>query len=150
MRTNKIIGGILGLGMVVAVMGLVSPAQATLVLWYGKNCADETGGILGNGAVVQLIRSPDAAIGAPDPVTGAPTGNDVVCAETGYIFPGAPEDNFKGKDWNESSDYYVCVRIWNAGDAASGTYYWDSAVSRASGMFPVDIDCIGAKTGKQK
>jgi hypothetical protein len=132
------------------VIGLASPAHATTVLWYGKHCTDETGAMLKNGALVQLIRSPDATIGPPDTATGAPTGNDVACAATSYVSPGSPDDHFQGDDWHETSDYYVCVRIWNAGDAASGTYYWDSAVYRASGMLPVDIDCVGARTSKRK
>jgi hypothetical protein len=140
-------------GMSVAisvVIGLVSQAHATTVLWYGKHCTDETGAMLKNGALVQLIRSPDATMGTPDPVTGAPTGNDVACDATSYVSPGSPDDHFQGEDWKEASAYYICVRIWNAGDTASGTYYWDSPVYGASGILPVDIDCLGARTGKRK
>jgi hypothetical protein len=144
---------ITAIGWCVAVsvaMGFVSPAHATTVLWYGKKCTDETGAMLKNGALVQLIRSPDSTIGPPDTATGAPTGNDVVCATASYVSPGSSTDHFQGEDWKETVGAYLCVRIWNAGDAASGTYYWDSPVCGASGMLPVDIDCVGARTGTRK
>jgi len=131
-------------------MGLVSPVQAATVLWYGKSCKDENGAPLKNGSLVQLIRSPDAVIGAPDATSGAPTGGDAVCATASYIATGTPSDYFQGEEWIESSGYYICVRIWNAGNAASGTYYWDSAVHSGSGMLPVDIECTGAQTSKRK
>jgi hypothetical protein len=108
---------------------------------------DEGGAHLENGDIIQLIRSTDSTIGAPDPVTGDPSGNDSEADTTTYLYPG---DAFQGDDWSETESYYVCLRIWNAGDAASGTYYWDSAVYRASGMLQVDIDCSGARTSTRK
>jgi hypothetical protein len=125
----------------------VTGAGGTTVVWYGANCTDERGLPLENGDLIQLIRSPDSAIGAPDPATGAPTGNDSVAATAKYMYR---EDAFQGEDWQELDGNCVCVRIWNAGDAASGTYYWDSPVYQASGMLPMDIDCMGAKTGRRK
>ena len=150
MRMRKSIA-VLGWMMVISVaMGLGSVAHATTVLWYGKNCTDENGAVLKSGALVQLIRSSDNTIGPPEPVTGVPTGNDAVCATASYVPSGSSADHFQGDDWSETAGYYLCVRIWNAGDAASATRYWDSAVYHASGMFPVDIDCKGAQTSKSK
>lgn len=150
--TMRMRNSITAIGWLVAAsvaMGLVSPAHATTVLWYGKNCTDENGGVLKNGVLVQLIRSSDSTIGTPDTATGAPTGNDVVCATASYECDGS-RCRFQGEDWKETAGAYLCVRIWNAGDAVSGTYYWDSPVFGASGMLPVDIDCLGARTDKRK
>ena len=94
-----------------------------------------------------MIRSPDGTIGAPDPVTGAPTGNDSVADTTTYSYPA---DTFQGNDWYETEGYYVCVRIWNASTTLAGTYYRDSVVYQATGMLPMDIDCSGARTDKPK
>lgn len=130
--------------------GFSSPVHATMVLWYGKGCTDENGSVLKDGALVQLMRSPDGIAGKPDPVTGAPTGNDVVCAVTKYKCASQSDCHFQGEDWNETESYYVFVRIWNASDAGSGTCYWDSEVYPATGMLPIDIDCAGAKTVKHR
>lgn len=130
--------------------GLVSTSHATMVLWYGKACTDEAGAVLKDGALAQLIRSPDGIAGKPDSVTGAPTGNDTVCATTKYECAGPAECHFQGEDWNEAENYYVFVRIWNASDAGSGTCYWDSETYPAAGMLPIDIDCAGAKIIQRK
>lgn len=131
----------------ILVMAFATSASGTIVVWYGANCTDEHGVPLENGDLVQLIRSPDGTIGAPDPVTGEPTGNDSVAASTTYI---SSENVFQGEDWQEQDGGYVCVRVWNDGSAESGTCYWDSKVNQASGMLPVDIDCAGAKTAMRK
>ena len=143
MRKLFPIGCIVGM----AALACVSSAGGTMVLWYGANCIDDTGAHLENGDLVQLIRSPDGTIGAPDSVTGEPTGNDSVAASAVYAYP---DNVFQGEDWQEAGSNYVCVRIWDAGSAAAGKHYWDSKVYQASGMLPVDIDCAGAKTATRK
>jgi len=122
-------------------LGNASVESATTVTWEGKYCTDETGIHLLNGDLIQLIRSPDSTIGAPDPVTGAPTGNDSVADTTTYVYPHSPYDYFNGADWSELQGYYVCVRVWNASTTADATYYADSIVKSAGGMIGVDMDC---------
>lgn len=139
---------LIAIGCVIGLLACVASAGGTMVVWYGANCTDERGRPLEDGDLVQLIRSPDGAFGAPDPVTGAPTGNDGVAETAAYVSSG---NVFQGEDWQEADGGYVCVRIWNARDAgAKGACYWDSPVYQASGMLPVDIDCAGAKTLTRK
>jgi hypothetical protein len=138
---------ILSISCIIGILAFVSSATGTTVVWYGANCTDERALPIENGDLVQLIRSPDATIGAPDPVTGEPSGNDSVVATATYM---SSENAFQGEDWREADGSCVCVRIWNARDAETGTYYWDSPVYQAAGMLPVDIDCAGAKTLTKK
>ncbi|MEJ2745136.1 MAG: hypothetical protein P8123_05545 [bacterium] len=119
----------------------------TTVMWYGAGCKDEYGTHLENGYLIQLIRSQGGVIGAPDQVTGEPTGDNLVADTTTYQYP---TDAFQADDWSEKESYYVYVRIWNADTTATGTYYWDSAVRQATGVLPIDIDCSGAETDKAK
>jgi hypothetical protein len=132
-------------------LGQVSMTFGTQVLWYGRDCKDAAGADLQNGCLVQLIRSPDSKIDPPDPVTGAPTGNDSACGVTNSVYRGKAEGtHFEGNDWSATKDCYVCVRIWSAGSTAAGRHYWDSKVYHATGVLPIDIDCLGAKTSVHK
>lgn len=136
---------------VALMLGQVSTVFGTQVLWYGRGCKDATGANLESGCLVQLIRSPDGKIDPPDPVTGAPTGNDVACDATNSAYSGKAEGaHFEGKDWSETKDCYVCVRIWSAESTASGKHYWDSKVYHATGVLPIDIDCSGVETNVSK
>ena len=133
-----------------AIAGAMENAASpdTTVMWYGSHCTDETSTPLQDGDLIQLIRSPDDTISAPDPITGAPTGNDLVANTTTYHYPGDPDlgDYFWSDYWYEPDNYYVCVRIWNDSDPGAATCYWDSAVHQASGLDPIDLDCSGAST----
>ncbi|MCX6355890.1 MAG: hypothetical protein NTZ78_13460 [Candidatus Aureabacteria bacterium] len=119
----------------------------TTVMWYGSYCTDEILSPLQDGDLIQLIRSPDDTITAPDS-NGMPTGNALLANTTTYHFPGEPEigDYFWGDYWYEEENYYVWVRIWNDSDPGAATCYWDSPIYPATGLEPIDIDCSGAST----
>lgn len=100
---------------------LADPASATWLLYNGSDLEDENGDPLEQFDMIQLIYSPDATLGDPNPLDGMPTGNDVLWDSTTVDadgdFSGSVEfDNALVGD-------YVFIRFFNSDTMGTVTYY---------------------------
>ena len=97
-----------------------SPAAATWLVYSGSGLRDENGVLLQTGDLIQLIYSPDATLGDPNPLNGMPTGNDVLWQTTAINAAGT--GTFSGT-YEFSGLGYVYIRFFNSDTLATVTYY---------------------------
>jgi len=136
---KNLIKGVMMAGLLLI---LGSGAFANMI-WFectvsgGDPITSESGGLLPQGCLVQLIRSSDPYIGTPD-ASGIPVDGDVII-RVGSI-GGTPDASYSDGEVRivsseANNTFYYAIRAWNAPSVNAASRYGTSAVSQNTGDF---------------